>query len=227
MAVDFSGNANQRTPCVLVLDASGSMNNSDGKGKTRIQELNEGIATLEKALKEDDTAISRVQLGIVSVGGPSNDAQVMMDWTDANDFEAFPITADGTTPLGKGIRIALEMVDEIKKDLKTSGINYTRPWMMVITDGEPTDSDFEWQQAVNDCKAAEAAKKVEIFTIGVQGANLAQLSQLSLRPSVQLDGLKFNELFLWLSSSLSAASRSRPGDNLSLPSADPWRNVSM
>jgi len=227
MAVDFSGNANQRTPCVLVLDASGSMNNSGGKGKSRIQELNEGIATLEKALKEDDTAISRVQLAIVSVGGPSNDAEVMMDWTDANDFEAFPLTADGTTPLGKGVRIGLEMVDGIKRDLKSSGINYTRPWMMVITDGEPTDSDFEWQQAVQDCKAAESAKKVEIFTIGVQGANLAQLSQLSVRPSVQLDGLKFNELFLWLSSSLSAASRSRPGDNLALPSADPWRNVSM
>ena len=79
MTVDYSGNANQRTPCVLILDASGSMTTTGSRGKTRIQELNEGIKTLEEALKSDDAAISRVQLGIVSVGGPSNSAEVLMD----------------------------------------------------------------------------------------------------------------------------------------------------
>ncbi len=227
MTVDYSGNPNQRTPCVLVLDASGSMNTSGSKGKTRIAELNEGIATLEQALKSDDAAISRVQLGIVSVGGPSNSAEVLMDWTDVENFEAFPLTADGTTPLGTGVRLGLEMIDRIKQDLRNNGINYTRPWMMIITDGEPTDASADWATAAQECRAAESAKKVEDFCIGVDGANLATLSQLSARPPVMLQGLKFKELFLWLSSSLSAASRSRPGDALSLPSLDPWRNVGM
>lgn len=227
MTVDYTGNANQRTPCVLVLDASGSMNTKGAKGKARIEELNDGIRTLELALKSDDAAISRVQLGIVSVGGPSNSAEVLMDWTDADQFQAFPLTADGSTPLGIGIRLGLQMVDQIKQDLRASGINYTRPWMMIITDGEPTDSGEDWNKAVLECKSAESAKRVEVFTIGVEGANIAKLSQLSIRPPVMLDGLKFNELFLWLSSSLSAASRSRPGDAVSLPSLDPWRNVGM
>jgi uncharacterized protein YegL len=148
MTVDYSGNANQRTPCVLILDASGSMTTTGSRGKTRIQELNEGIKTLEEALKSDDAAISRVQLGIVSVGGPSNSAEVLMDWTDVENFEAFPLTADGTTPLGTGVRLGLKMIEQIKTDLKTNGINYTRPWMMIITDGEPTDSDSEWNEYV-------------------------------------------------------------------------------
>lgn len=227
MTVDYSGNPNQRTPCVLILDASGSMNTSGSKGKTRIAELNEGIATLEQALKSDDAAISRVQLSIVTVGGPSNSAEVLMDWTDVENFSSFPLTADGTTPLGAGVRLGLQMIDQIKQDLRNNGINYTRPWMMIITDGDPTDSTSDWATAVQECRAAEAAKKAEVFTIGVDGANLATLSQLSARPPVMLDGLKFKELFLWLSSSLSAASRSRPGDALSLPSLDPWRNVGM
>ena len=227
MTVDYSGNANQRTPCVLILDASGSMTSTGSRGKTRIQELNEGIKTLEEALKSDDAAISRVQLGIVSVGGPSNSAEVLMDWTDVENFESFPLTANGQTPLGTGVRLGLKMIDQVKSDLKDNGINYTRPWMMIITDGEPTDSNAEWSQATIECKKAEADKKVEIFTIAVEGANLAKLNQLSIRPPVMLDGVKFNELFLWLSSSLSAASRSRPGDNMSLPSLDPWRNVGM
>lgn len=227
MTLDYSGNPNQRTPCVRVLDASGSMNSTGARGQTRISELNEGIQTLEKALKSDDAAISRVQLGIVTVGGPSNSADVLMDWTDVENFEAFSLSADGSTPLGTGVRLGLQMIDQIKQDLRSNGINYTRPWMMIITDGEPTDSSADWAVAVQECKEAEATKKVEIFTIGVDGANLATISQLSVRPPVMLDGLKFKELFLWLSSSLSAASRSRPGDALALPSLDPWKNVGI
>ena len=227
MAVDYSGNPNQRTPCLLVLDASGSMIQAGSKGKTRIAELNEGIITLENALKYDDAAVSRVQLGIVSVGGPSNSADVLMDWTDAANFTAFPLKAAGTTPLGAGIRLGLQMIAQVKQDLGNNGINYTRPWMMIITDGEPTDSSSDWEAAVTECRGAESARKVEVFTIAVEGANLAKLSQLSARPPVQLDVLKFNELFVWLSSSLSAASKSRPGDTLALPSLDPWRNVGM
>jgi uncharacterized protein YegL len=227
MTVDYSGNPNQRTPCVLVLDASGSMGTPSSRGSTRINELNEGIKTLEQALKSDDAAISRVQLGIVSVGGPSNSAEILMDWTDVENFHAFPLTADGGTPLAAGIQLGLNMIDQVKTDLRNNGISYTRPWMMIITDGEPTDSSSDWAAAVQEIQKAESDAKVEIFTIGVDGANLAVLSQLSTKPPAMLDGLKFKELFLWLSSSLSAASRSRPGDNLQLPSADPWRNVGI
>lgn len=227
MTVDYSGNPNQRTPCVLVLDASGSMGTPNSRGSTRINELNEGIKTLEQALKSDDAAISRVQLGIVSVGGPSNSAEILMDWTDVENFHAFPLTADGGTPLAAGIQLGLNMIDQVKTDLRNNGISYTRPWMMIITDGEPTDSSSDWAAAVQEIQKAESDAKVEIFTIGVDGANLAVLSQLSTKPPAMLDGLKFKELFLWLSSSLSAASRSRPGDNLQLPSADPWRNVGI
>jgi uncharacterized protein YegL len=225
--VDYSSNPNQRTPCVLVLDASGSMDTLGSNGKTRMEALNEGVRILEKSLREDDTAITRVQLAIVAVGGPGNDADVMMDWTDVNNFQAFPLKTGGATPLGRGIQLALELIEQGKRDLKLAGISYTRPWMMVISDGEPTDERNLWVAAARECKAAEASKKVEVFAIGVEGANLQSLSELSAKPPRMLDGVKFRELFVWLSSSLSAASRSRPGDNLQLPSTDVWRNVGM
>lgn len=225
--IDYSGNPNQRTPCVLVLDTSGSMGATTSTGKTRIEELNAGIAALEAELRADDTALVRVQLGIVSVGGPANDADIMMDWTDANEFQAFPLRADGSTPLGKGVRIALQMIEQGKQNLRAAGISYTRPWLMVISDGDPTDPSDIWSAAVSECLAAEADKRVEIFAIGVEGANLATLSELGSKPPLMLSGMKFQELFVWLSASLSAASRSRPGDSIQLPSTDPWRNVGL
>ena len=225
--IDFSGNPNQRTPCVLVLDASGSMNEKTSTGRTRIEELNSGMQALEASLRADDAALVRVQIAIVTVGGPSNEADIMMDWTDATNFNAFPINAGGATPLGQGISIALDLVEQGKQNLKAAGISYTRPWIMIISDGEPTDTDDEWASAVAECKTAEAAKKVEIFSIGVEGADLSVLGQISAKPPLMLAGMKFEELFVWLSSSLSAASRSRPGETLQLPSTDPWRNVGI
>lgn len=225
--VDYNGNPNQRTPCVLVLDASGSMDTIGASGKTRIQALNEGVKVLEQALRDDDAAFTRVQLAIVSIGGPGNDAEVMMDWTDVANFQAFPLKSGGTTPLGKGLQLGLDLVEEGKQNLKAAGISYTRPWMMVITDGDPTDDSLLWTMAARACKAAEAAKRVEIFCIGVEGANLQTLTEISTKPPLMLDGVKFQELFIWLSSSLSAASRSRPGDNLALPPTDVWRNVGI
>jgi uncharacterized protein YegL len=225
--VDYSSNPNQRTPCVLVLDTSGSMETVGPSGKTRIQALNEGIMALAQSLRDDDTALTRVQLAIVSVGGPINDADIMMDWTDAINFQAFPLRADGLTPLGKGVQLGLNLIEQGKQNLRATGISYTRPWMMVISDGAPTDDDAVWTAAVHDSIAAEAARKAEVFCIGVEGANLPILGELSSKPPLMLDGLKFKELFVWLSSSLSAASRSRPGDTLSLPSTDVWRNVGI
>ena len=225
--IDYSGNANQRTPCILVLDASGSMSSPTQSGRTRMDELLAGISTLQAELQADDTALVRVQLAIVSVGGPSNDAEIMLDWTDATDFKAFPIRPDGATPLGRGVQIALQMVEQAKINLRSAGVSYTRPWMMIISDGEPTDPSYVWSAAVSECRAAEAAKKVEVFCIGVDGANLAKMGELSSKPPQMLSGTKFQELFVWLSSSLSAASRSRPGEYIQLPPADPWRNVGI
>jgi uncharacterized protein YegL len=203
------------------------MDTTGPNGKTRIDELNEGVKALEKHLREDDTAVTRVQLAIISVGGPANVADVMMDWTDANAFQAFPLKTGGATPLGRGMQLALEVIEQGKQNLRSSGISYTRPWIIVISDGGPTDDSSVWAAATKECKSAEASKKVEIFAIGVEGADLEKLGELSSKPPLMLEGVKFKELFVWLSSSLSAASRSRPGDTLQLPSTDVWRNVGI
>ena len=227
MTVDFINNSNQRTPCILVLDASYSMSTITSSGKTRMEELNYGLKELERELKSDYTALSRVQICVVVVGGPSNSAELMLDWTDAVNFQSFQIRADGQTPLAEGLEIGLDMVELAKVNLKAVGISYTRPWMMVISDGEPTSESAVWQRAVARTKLAEKNKKVEIFAIGVEGADIRKLSEISNRPALMLSGMKFKELFVWLSESLSAVSRSRPGQEASLPDTDPWKNVGI
>jgi uncharacterized protein YegL len=128
--LEYEDNTSQRTPCVLVLDASGSMSGAS------IEALNSGLKRREKELKEDVVARNRVPILAIRVGG---DAREMGDWADAANFVAPTLIADGGTPLGVGMDLALQKVAEEKRLLDGAGIPSTRPWIFMISDGYPTD----------------------------------------------------------------------------------------
>jgi uncharacterized protein YegL len=218
----FHRNPSQRTPCMRVLDTSGSMNGEGAGGRRRIDELNRGLEALHAALLADHTAALRVQLALVRVGGPSDDAQLLMEWTDVADFVPPKLDACGLTPLGHGMRLALHHVDRHKVLLRQNGINYTRPWIMVISDGEPSDSPAVWEAVVQECRAAELARRCAIFPIGVEDAETAVLQQLSTTPVARLSTARFHEYFVWLSSSLEKLAHSRPGEAVVLPPTSSW-----
>jgi uncharacterized protein YegL len=220
----YPDNPVQRTPCVLVLDASNSMNTRTSDGGSRIARLNEGLRTLEIALKRDPVAETHVQLAIVCVGGSAGESSAAMltPWIDANDFRPPHLIANGMTPLARGLILALESVEQQKRVLKAEGIAYTRPWVMVITDGQATDSDNDWQRAAAACRAAETSGKCIIYPIGVEGVNAVKLQEVTSTKVMLLAGLKFNELFQWLSTSLAVSSRSKAGEIVQLPGTDPW-----
>lgn len=211
---------------MLVLDASGSMGEViPATGRSRIEEVNRGLVLLRQELAADPTAVQRVQLGIVGVGGPTADAGLLMGWTDVAQFQPPNLTSGGRTPLGKAMRLALQYTNAHKQTLRSNGINYTRPWLMIISDGLPTDEPAEWQKAVAECRAAEAAGQCVIYPIGVADAQLPVLQQLSSTPALRLAEAHFRECFQWLASSLSSVSRSRPGEHVQLAAVNPWAIV--
>ena len=199
--VEFAENANERTPCILVLDCSGSM-----RGEP-IKQLNTGLQALEKELKEDIDASSRVQLLVIKAYG-KDDAEISADWIDAMNFKAPIMEASGLSPIGKAMELALHKIEEQKCLYDSCGITSKRPWIFLISDGEPTD--YGWEQAAEKCREAQQNKKVVIHAVGTQGANLDKLAKFSLMSPKRLSGLKFTEFFLWLSRSVSCISRAAP-----------------
>jgi len=206
-------NTSQRLPCVLVLDGSGSMNGRP------VDELNKGLELLQEELNKDDVARQRVQIAVLRFGG-DDVVEVLADWTDAIDFSPPTVIADGRTPMGPAVRTALTMVEEQKERYRDNGIPYNRPWMFIITDGEPTD--LEWEATAAECRQAEALGKVSVFCIGTEDANFTKLGKFSSRQAVRLDGLKFRELFLWLSQSSRTASQAAQNVQVQLPSISGW-----
>jgi len=185
--VEFADNANERTPCVLVLDCSGSM-----RGEP-IKQLNAGLKALEKELKEDIDASSRVQLLIIKAFG-KDEAVISSDWIDAMNFTA--------------MELALQKIEEQKCLYDSCGITSKRPWIFLISDGEPTD--YDWEIIAEKCRYAQKNKKVVVHAVGTQGANLEKLAKFSLMAPKRLTGLKFTEFFLWLSRSVSCISKAAP-----------------
>jgi len=51
------------------------------------------------------------------------------------------------------------------------------------------------------------------------------LKQISVREPLKLEGLKFRELFVWLSNSMKAVSQSIPGDAVKIESPQGWAEI--
>jgi uncharacterized protein YegL len=119
--------------------------------------------------------------------------------------------ASGNTPMGAALDLGLDQVMARKQSYKDAGLEYFRPWLFVITDGAPTDPG-RFEAAANRVRDAESKNGVTVFAVGVQGADIGTLAKLStVREPVMLDGLKFVEMFKWLSASMSVVSQSSPG----------------
>jgi uncharacterized protein YegL len=213
--VSLVDNSEQRTPLVLVLDCSGSMSGEP------IDQLNAGLKLLEQELKDDVIAAKRVRVLLVEYGGMDT-AAVSGAWCDAMDFAAPALSANGTTPTGAAVELALQEIEDEKQRFRSAGVAYTRPWLFLMSDGQPTDA---WESAAAQCRDAEKQNKAAVFPIAVGEADMAVLGQFSRngeRGVKRLQGLQFKELFLWLSASMRVVSNSTPGGQVQLPSTDSW-----
>ncbi len=172
--VHFSDNASQRTPCVLVLDTSASMLGDP------IAQLLAGLHTLEAQLKGNPLTALRVQVLVITAGGAAR-AEVLVDWCDAIDFDPPHLRADGSTPLGAAMALALDKVEAQKDLYDAHGISSTRPWILLVSDGVPNDPG--WQRVAERCRQAELAKRCVVFPIGTRGADLDALGRFLGQPA--------------------------------------------
>lgn len=193
-------NPEPRVACALLLDVSESM-----RGQA-IDELNEGLRLFAADIKEDRLARKRTEVLVVTFGGT---AKVAAPFEEAQDFVPPQLTATGGTPVAAALRLGLAEVGQQKQAYKSAGVEYFRPWLIVMSDGAPTDHPDDLRQAVGELRDEQARRAVTVFPIGVgEHADLAFLSTLSTeRAAVSMrDVRSFGEFFKWLSASMSQVS---------------------
>lgn len=212
-AVEFFSNPEPRCPCVLLLDVSDSM-----RGQP-LAELNAGLHTFREQLVQDPVASKRVDVAVITFGSA---AEVVQAFVPITRFAPPTLTTQGYTHMGAGILLALQQLQAYKKALRELEMDYFRPHVFMITDGEPKDEPEQiLERARQEVEAEERSKGVLFFAIGVEGANIARLRKLVVREPIDLKGRSFQEMIDYLSKSVSALSQSRFVEEVQRPMPPP------
>ena len=213
---DLIDNPSPRCACMLVLDVSHSM---EGQ---KIAELNEGVRQFIHEVKKDDFAKYSVELGVITFGG---DVDTIIDFGPLEQITWEDLSVNGNTPMGKAVNAAIDSLEKRKQEYRESGNSYYQPWLVLMTDGAPTDV---YQEAAEKLQQQALEKKIVVFGIGIgSDCDLDVLAEFcpENRPPAKLDRLKFKNFFEWLSQSMSMVSQSTPGTETNLPSIDGWGSV--
>lgn len=221
MSVQFSkdplpitNQGERHVPAVLLVDTSSSMSGAP------IDELNQGLIEFGQALQEDSLALGRAEVCVISF---NSDVQTEMSFRPATDYQAPSLSANGLTSLNAAIEAGLDAIESRKAEYRAQGVSYYRPWLFVLTDGAPTDTECEsvtrerLQKAIRD-------KKVVYMPMGIGAADTSKLqsyypNETASKIVLKANASNFKEAFVWLSQSLSVVSQSDPNvsDSINLP----------
>ncbi len=199
----------QHIACVLLVDVSGSM------GGNRLLELKEGLRAFGSALQQDMQARGCTDVCVISF---SDSVQTEIPFCPASGYNAPEwLTAGGLTSLNQAILAGLEAIEERKSLYKSLGVSYYRPWMFLLTDGAPTDNEYE---GVAKQKLSEAinGKKVIFFPMGIgENADMAKLASYSGGRVMRATAEHFKDAFVWVSNSISVVANSFQASKVDLP----------
>ena len=201
---DLVENPTPRVPVCLVLDTSYSM------AGTPINELNRGLHNFYQFIKEDDDAKFSVESSIIAFG---KTAQKFLDFENVDKQVVPKLSVSSGTSMGKAIQLALDTLEDRTKKYRAAGVDYYLPWIIIMTDGMPTDN---MDSANSRVRKMISDEKLVCIPVGIGPmASIEVLDQLSgSNKAFRLQGLKFNEFFNWLSSGILNVISSLPGESI-------------
>ena len=125
------------------------------------------------------------------------------------------LIAEGLTPLGEGVNLALDLLENRKKSYKKAGISYFRPWLIIMSDGHPEGhSTAELTRAQNRVIEMTSSKKIVSLPISIGNCDNPELAIFGNGTLLHLKEDCFLDFFNWLHRSVSESSSGTPGDEM-------------
>lgn len=184
----------KKLPVVLLLDVSGSM-----RGE-KIESLYNATTDMIETFAAAQAREQEIDVAIITFGGT---LELHTSYTPVKDLRARGInkfSASGQTPMGTAVRMAKDMIDD---KTVTTGRIY-RPAVVLVSDGEPTDSWEEpFKSFINDGRSA----KCQRFAVAIgKGAKRDVLEKFTLDANAVFyaeDAKDISEHFKTISMSIS------------------------
>lgn len=199
-------NTEARCLCVLVFDVSGSMANS-------IDSMNEALGSFVEnlwmgiggfCLNSKDS----IELGIIQFDSKSTIIQQPRLITSITDAPILQVN-NGRTNTTDAIDMAISMVEHRKSQYKQVALPYYRPWIVLVTDGNPDPyDDSKINQAISKIQQGLRNKKFSFNAVGI-GKNVDErfLKVISSNHYKRISRKNFSSMFRTLSGSLNSYSK--------------------
>jgi len=120
-------NRQRRTPCVLLLDRSYSM---EGE---KIRRLNAGFDVFRQDILRNPVVAQSVDLAVISFGP----VKLELDFAPMNETESLQLQASGATPMRQALELAMLKITERKRSYQQHGISYYAPGSSCLPTGNP------------------------------------------------------------------------------------------
>lgn len=196
-------NNSMRIMITLCVDTSLSM-------KIRIGAINDGIRGFLNRIASNNTAKYATELSVITFDAETKDIIRFGSVDDAirviqmNDG----IRAQGyDTRMGSAVLHALNQLDRRIEEFNAMGVQYYKPWLILISDGNATDTETVKKASAS---VQERLRKNQLRTMCLSmGDGSENLKDFTLDGRVaRLEDLKVLEFFEMLSRSVSQYSRS-------------------
>ena len=220
--LEFADNPEPRCPVLIIADCSGSM-----AGRP-IDSMNQGVGDLYQAILDDEIARNRVEVALLSF---NSDARVERDFSTVGERDNPNMRARGATNMHLAIQRGCDLLEDRKEQYRLGGVPYFRPIMVLFSDGLPTSPREAMEEANQRLVDMEGESRLTIFNVAVNSEAVQAMLRTLPNPNsrfqpLQLDNLRFSDFFVWLSKSVSAISRSTPGEAVNLPPTD-WTTINV
>lgn len=226
MATDNNAPKNYQAKClcVLLLDVSGSMRKpiAEGSSTQRIDKLNEAISTFYDDVVNGKNGVSIQTKGMLEVAIVAFDQEPKLIRAPrilSRDDKAPILTERGSTTetVAALDYVINDVIADRKKFYSDTGQKYYRPWIVLITDGNPTSSEESIEAISKTIKRKVDEKKFTIIGVGVGDAvSMSKLKRLTANRALPLKEMRFAQFFSWLSNSMSNIAKSTEDDTIDL-----------
>ncbi|MFG2040483.1 VWA domain-containing protein [Dactylosporangium sp. NPDC048998] len=164
-------------PTYLLIDVSSSMRPHQGA-------LNETLKKLHRALADSPRVSEFAHMSIVAF---STQPWVVLEMVDMEYVPAMPeVMCDGWTNYGAAFDLVRQRINTDLPTLRAQGKAVMRPCVFLLTDGEPTDKD--WETGFAALTDRGWGRRPHIITYGFGQASEMTLAKVSTKAAFIADG---------------------------------------
>lgn len=191
----------RQVPVCLCVDCSYSM-----KSSGKIKQLNESIRKFIQRNANDTDVCDNLSLCIIAYGGDK--PRLVNDFTNIQKIHFQDLEANGGTPMGEAVSMAVECIKKERQLLREQGTPVNKPLLFIFGDGRDNfPNGPEMKKAVQDVREMVEANKLKVQVVGVGDFEKDDLQKFCPGQEIKtFSQFEMEEIFNMLSRSITGAS---------------------